>query len=150
MAKKAYISLNKTIEATKLNPRTGSPLGVPEVTVSFGALVEPLGSDGKLAKFHYLGELYGCKRDLFLSATGGGAKASDAVPVAVTPRPPEPVPVAASEPAVEGPALIWERLNSSDVAVKRASIPGGWLVTANYGLTFVPDAKHLWDGSSVD
>jgi hypothetical protein len=34
--------------------------------------------------------------------------------------------------------------------VRRAKIPGGWLVTIrDEGITFVPDPTHQWDGSSV-
>lgn len=40
------------------------------------------------------------------------------------------------------------------LAVRRAPIPGGWLVALGLneggGLTFVPDPHHEWDGGSVD
>ncbi|EMB15267.1 hypothetical protein RE6C_04001 [Rhodopirellula europaea 6C] len=37
-------------------------------------------------------------------------------------------------------------------------VPGGWIVSGTlrsgdspaYGMTFVPDPQHTWDGSSVD
>jgi hypothetical protein len=42
------------------------------------------------------------------------------------------------------------RLEILDDRVHRAKIPGGWLVTIrDEGITFVPDPKHEWDGSSM-
>ena len=34
--------------------------------------------------------------------------------------------------------------------IRRAKIPGGWLVAIrDEGITFVPDPGHEWDGASV-
>ncbi len=41
--------------------------------------------------------------------------------------------------------------------ISRSKVPGGWLVTgktslqnnAGFGITFVPDPEHTWDGSSL-
>lgn len=149
MPKAPSLSLTKLIEATKLHPRTGLSLGLPPVTVPYGALVEHVGSDRDRERFTYLGELYECKRDLFLSATGGGKKAAEAA------TEPEPEPEAAVESAPEpeapsGPHLAWTRVGSSNYTVMRAAVPGGWLVALNgNGLAFVPDAKHQWDGGSI-
>ena len=63
------ISLNKRIEATKLNERTGAPLAGPEVSIPFGALVESAGTERDHEKFRYLGELYSVRHDIFLAAT---------------------------------------------------------------------------------
>ena len=42
------------------------------------------------------------------------------------------------------------KLEVLDHRVRRAKIPGGWLVTIrDEGITFVPDPMHEWDGSSV-
>ena len=42
------------------------------------------------------------------------------------------------------------KLDVLDDRIRRAKIPGGWLVTIrDEGLTFVPDPKHEWDGGSV-
>ena len=142
------VSLTKLIEATRLHPRTGLSLGVPPVTVPYGALIEPLGPDRDRERFTYLGELYECKRDLFLSATGG-AKGT-----AKPPGGPEPAPEVEDEPEPakpSGPRLEWDRVHSSTYSVTRAAIPGGWLVALNgNGLTFVPDEKHQWDGGSAE
>ncbi len=59
-------------------------------------------------------------------------------------------------------ALVWEHLDKksdraffadmSPSSVCRAKVPGGWLIWAingsGGGITFLPDAKHEWDGSS--
>ncbi len=147
MPKAPSVSLIKMIEATKLHPRTGLSLGVPPVTVPFGALIEPVGSERDRERFTYLGDLYECKRDLFVSATGGAKGPSTVEEV-------EEAAVGATkaEPAVvSGPRLVWGQVNSSSYSVSRAAIPGGWLVALHgSGVTFVPDTKHQWDGGSMD
>ena len=53
--------------------------------------------------------------------------------------------------------LKWEWLESVGgyyPATLRAKVPGGWLVYAERGectagLTFYPDPRHEWDGSSL-
>jgi hypothetical protein len=147
VAKAPSVSLTKMIEATKLHPRTGLPLGVPPVTVPFGALIEPLGGDRDRERFTYLSELFECKRDLFLSATGGFKSPSQTEEeLAGTPAVEE-----AQADVPSGPRLMWAPMNSSNYSVSRAAIPGGWLVALHgSGVTFVPDAKHLWDGGSVE
>ncbi|HEX3748391.1 MAG TPA: hypothetical protein VHW09_30900 [Bryobacteraceae bacterium] len=148
MPKAPSISLTKMIEATKLQPRTLLPLGVPPVTVPYGALVEPVGSERDRQRFHYLGELFECTSDLFLSATGWVE--SDAVEEGAEPAP-APSEGAAEEAAPAGPRLQWQRVQSSNHTVVRTAVPGGWLVALNSnGLTFVPDATHQWDGGSTE
>jgi hypothetical protein len=144
------ISLTKMIEANKLHPRTGLSLGLPPVTVPYGALVESVTTDRDRQRFLYLGELYECKLDLYQSATGGAKSA--AVEAEAAPPAPEPVGESAPEPAAaSGPRLEWARVASSNHTVTRTPVPGGWLVAMNgYGLTFVPDAKHQWDGGSAE
>ncbi len=46
--------------------------------------------------------------------------------------------------------LKWEKVNSDSYNIKRAKVPGGWLVKAGYGLMFYPDPEHQWDGGSLD
>ena len=159
------IPLLKSIEATKLHPKTGTSLGIPDVTISYGALIEPAGSDRDRQRFTYLGELYACKRETFLSATGdaklepeGEPKVAPKVEPKVDPTPsfvPEPAAPSAGAPASPAaapsrePRLEWQRLNSSDYAMARARVPGGWLITVHGdSLTFVPDPGHRWDGGS--
>jgi hypothetical protein len=48
--------------------------------------------------------------------------------------------------------LNWEiiRCVGADLSLRRANIPGGWLVAneSDGGLVFVPDAEHKWNESS--
>lgn len=147
MPKAPSVSLTKMIEATKVHPRTGLSLGVPPVTIPYGALVEPVGSERDHERFLYLGELYECKLDLFLSATGGAksaSKAEESAHEAAAPGSPEPA-------APSGPRLEWHTVHSNHHSVTRVAIPGGWLVALHgSGVAFVPDAKHHWDGGSVE
>ena len=42
------------------------------------------------------------------------------------------------------------KLDVLDNRIRRAKIPGGWLVAIrDEGVTFVPDPKHEWDGGSL-
>lgn len=147
----AKIPLLKSIDATKLHPKTGTSLGQPDVTISYGALIEYVGSDRDREKFTYLGELYSCKRETFLSSTGGakGQPKAEAAPAPVA----SPTPPAGSDTASAAatPRLEWERLNSHPHAISRASVPGGWLVVLNgASVTFVPDSGHRWNGGSPE
>jgi len=161
LPKLSLIPLIKPIEATKIHPRTGVPLGLPEITIPYGALVEHVGSDPDRdrEKFTYLSELYTCKRQDFLSATGGVKSppkptAASAPPAGAPASVPVVQPIAEKvpEPAVApGPRLEWAPVNSSDYPVSRAAVPGGWLVALNgSSATFVPDPKHQWDGTSPE
>lgn len=150
MAKRQLISLIKPIEATRINARTGMSLGLPEVTVPYGAFIDHLGDDRDRVKFSYLSELYTCKRDAFLSATAGVQSPSEPMEEA----PPESASDAekAPEPAAVRPArLEWSQVNSSDYSVSRAAVPGGWLVALNgASVTFVPDPGRRWDIGSPE
>ena len=70
MAKAPSISLTKLIEATQLSPRTGLSLGQPPVTIPYGGFVEPVSVERDRQRFKYLSDLFECKLELFLSATG--------------------------------------------------------------------------------
>src|SRR5262249_18322947 len=121
--------------------------GLPDITISYGAVIEPTGSDRDREKFTYLGELYACKRETFESATAGAKVTASKAEAKAAAAAPAPAPV----PAADGPRLDGERLGRSEHQVWRAAVPGGWLVTLGVnGVTFVPDAKHQWDGGSVD
>ncbi len=143
MAKRQLISLIKPIEATRINARTGMSLGLPEVTVPYGAFIDHLGDDRDRVKFSYLSELYTCKRDAFLSATAG----LQSPPEPTEEAPPESAPEKAPElAAVRLARLEWSQVNSSDYSVSRAAVPGGWLVSLNgASVTFVPDPGRRWN-----
>lgn len=53
---------------------------------------------------------------------------------------------------MESHGLIFKKL-AGNWSCYRAKIPGGWLVLSDgseeRGLTFVPDPKHEWDGTSL-
>lgn len=61
----------------------------------------------------------------------------------------------------EAKQLVWEELNSSRQGggilklgwnIHRTKVPGGWLVLVIHntsGLSFYPDPKHTWDGTSL-
>jgi len=135
--KLAKISLIKSIEATKLHPKTGAALGVPDVTISYGALIEHVGSDRDLERFRYLGDLYACRHDAFISATASAQPQT---------RSKAEKPAARSGRVTSG--LQWEQLASDGVSVSRAKVPGGWLVLCGAAATYYPDPAHQWDGSS--
>jgi len=161
-------ALNKTIEARKLNKKTGVPIGGPEVTIPYGAFVEHPHRDGDMWRFTYNQELYRCAKDVLTLALDRGAlkgiaereagepgapaserKTSDAV------APPESRAKDAAQPPAEitgRPSLRWETIASSHYVVLRTKVPGGWLVAAGAGpsLTFYPDPEHRWDGTSLD
>lgn len=139
--------LTKTVEARKLHKRTGVPTPEPPVTIPFGAIIEDLVEDRDVGKFNYLGEPYQCLYEILSTAvapiqTAEKAPPSEAVPQA-EPR----------ETVGAGGTLQWEQLRSTYRAVMRAKVPGGWLVLVNGqnggALTFYPDEKHRWDGSSL-
>ena len=145
----AKVELNKSIEARKLNQRSGLPMTGPEVTIPYGAIIERVESDRDKAKFRYLGEPYSCRHEVLMGAVDAGAVEPEApaAPAAPAERtaPAEPVTVTSEA------KLQWEPLDSSHYALLRAKVPGGWLVAlAGASVTFYPDPEHLWDGSSVD
>jgi hypothetical protein len=137
MAKEKF-ELIKSIEAQKLNLRTGIPTTEPPVSIPFGGIIEDVVQDRDVDKFVFLGQRYQCAHDIVKAAI---------VPVGA----PDPLPAAAGpKPAVpaEAPALVWQQLKSSQPC-SRAKVPGGWLVSAGGGTAFYPDAEHAWDGTSL-
>lgn len=150
MSKAPSVSLTKIIEANKLHPRTGLSLGLPPVTVPYGALVERVGSERGRERFMYLSELYECTSELFLSATGAAGDSKAEAAEVVEPKPASTVEKAPEPAAPTGPRLEWQRINSSHYSMARVAVPGGWLVTLNGNeMTFIADLKHKWDGGSV-
>jgi hypothetical protein len=134
-------TLNKTIAARKLHPRTMTALPDQEVTIPYGAIIENVVQDRDVVTFNYLSEPYRCPCDVFQSAVVGGAKstAGSGAPAAHAP---------AKE--VPAPALQFEPLRAGVEGLSRAKVPGGWLIaTVQGGMTFYPDADHAWNGESV-
>jgi hypothetical protein len=141
------LTLNKSISAVRLNPKTGVPYSEPESNVSFGAILTYRGPDRDFEKFTYMSELYRCPRDVLESALDGGKiptenGANDEAPVAASSG-------AAAKPAPEA-ALKFEKLNAGPYAIARAKVPGGWLLASgNSSPTFYPDPDHAWNGESL-
>ncbi|HUQ91866.1 MAG TPA: hypothetical protein VM120_09300 [Bryobacteraceae bacterium] len=138
--------VGKSVEAMKLNKRTGIPLVGHPVTIPYGAILDNVEEAGDYYKFSYLSENYQMKMDIVRgalhklkahgegadeAATGSGSSSSPAE------RPPDK------------PALVFEALRIKGAGpLSRARVPGGWLVSAGTGVAFVPDAGHEWDGTS--
>ena len=76
----AKFEFTKTLEANKLNKRTGSPINEVR-TISYGAVIENLEEDGDYLKFTFLGEPYRIREDILRSALR---------PVGAAMRPPPP------------------------------------------------------------
>lgn len=137
-------SLNKSIEAKKLNKRTGAPTSDPEVTIPYGALVDGIQRERDIARFSYLGEPYACPHDILASALGNAL--SEDAPGAGSPAASA---TGGGKAGPERPRLRWEPLESSHYSLMRAKVPGGWLVAlGGTGLTFYADPEHQWDGTS--
>ncbi|MBL8175547.1 MAG: hypothetical protein JNK48_12810 [Bryobacterales bacterium] len=132
--------VSKTVEAVKLNKRTGAPLGEPPISLPFGAIIDKLEEAGDFYTFTYMAERYRMRQDNVRGALHPiGAPASSSVP-----KPAAEVGKAEPPP----PPLVFEKLQSAS-AVSRAKVPGGWLVIHGTGIAFVPDAGHEWDGASL-
>ncbi len=133
----AKFELMKSIEVTPLNKRTLIPSGDPPVTIPYGAIVDHIEQDRDFDKFSYLGQPYRCAHTILEAAVRTDKPAPAAAPVA----PPGP--------AVK-PSLAWEELESTHCPVRRAKVPGGWLVAVSAdGVAFYPDREHVWDGASM-
>jgi hypothetical protein len=142
------LTIIKSINANRLNPKTGVPYSEPETTIPYGAILTYRGSDGDSERFDYMTVLYRCKRDVLSSAIEGGkipaenGASTEAAPVATKAA-------AASAPAPE-PSLKFEKLNATPYAIARAKVPGGWLVLAGTtSIAFYPDPDHAWTGESL-
>jgi hypothetical protein len=132
-------TLNKSIEAMKLHPRTRTALGQSE-TIPFGAIIDHVGRDRDTEQFHYLTGLYGCRRDLLESALDPGALGSG--------NPAAEAPAAAK--ATAPPDIVFTGLSAKPHTVSRAKVPGGWLVLINgSAAAFYPDPEHAWDGKTL-
>lgn len=58
----AKLEVTKTIEARMLNKRNRQVLSQPPVTLPYGAILTDIVENRDVLEFHYLGELYNCKR----------------------------------------------------------------------------------------
>ncbi len=142
------LTLNKSISATRLNPKTGVPYSEPESNIPFGAILTYKGSDRDAEKFIYMSELFRCARDILASALDGGKIPSEdeqSEEVASTANG-----KAAPAKTVPESTLKFEKLSAAPYSIARAKVPGGWLVVGgNSSVAFYPDAEHAWNGESL-
>ena len=74
---------------------------------------------------------------------GSPTHAQDAAPIKQ--------PVLMFKPIAAGADLPGEDPEISKNAYFRAKVPGGWILSnPPNGILFLPDAKHAWDGGSLD
>src|SRR5687768_18544937 len=121
----ARYELTKTIEARKLNQRSGLPLGEPPVSVPYSAILDKINESWDFVKFTYLGVNYQCPTPVFHDATRPYGT-TDAEP---RPGPSSPVeePVSPGPPPKQG-AMRWPILSSNHSPALRAVVPCRWLV----------------------
>jgi len=130
--------LKKTIEATKLNQRTGIPLGGPPVTISFGAIIEDVEQDRDHGKFLHLGQPFRCPFDILMAAM-------DSRPLGESPA----AAAAPDEAGSDEPRMVWEQLKSTGHMVSRAKVPGGWMVLVDAAALFYYDPEYQWNGATL-
>lgn len=140
------LTLNKSISATRLNPKTGIPYSEQESNIPFGAVLTYKGSDRGMERFQYLTDLYRCPHDLLASALDGGKIPVDSGAQEVTAT----SPTGAAVKAAPEVTLKFEALAAGPYPIARAKVPGGWLVVAGTSsVTFYPDPDHAWSGASL-
>ena len=143
------LSLNKSIQAQRLHPRTGAPTTDPESTIPFGAILEYSGRDRDFEKFKYMGENYRSKHDEFASATNYSLVETASTAENDAAMKPVPTAASAAPPAPAGPKLTFEAIPSNIAGLRRAKVPGGWLLAIGAAsITFYPDPDHTWNGIS--
>ena|SRR5688572_9684645 len=133
----AKLTLMKSIEARKLNPKTGVGLPGTDKTIPYGAIIDGLERHRDDARFNYQMELYGCRYQVVEEALDKGAKTDESSGA-----------TASQSSAPDKPRLQWEQVAASGPLTLRTKVPGGWLVAVGSGVTFYPDAEHSWDGTS--
>jgi hypothetical protein len=127
----------KFVEAVMLNKNTGMPTS-KRIDLPFGAVILDPVEDDNFLRFVYLGESYHVRladiQGYYHPIGGPAAAASDKAESSEKPAP--------------GPRSLEFLPLKSNLAAKRAKVPGGWLVAVGDGLAFLPDPGHKWDGSS--
>jgi hypothetical protein len=140
--------LTKSIEAKKLNKRSGLPLPEPPVIIPFGSVIDDLKRDRGAVRFTFLFELFEISETVLDSAIRTTADSGE--PAAV-PEPSAPSAAAPSGPAPAAPPpFAWEQVSATPVRLLRAKVPGGWLLSSGGAVSFYPDTGHSWDGRSLD
>jgi hypothetical protein len=135
----ARYELTKSVEARKMNKRSGLPLPEPPTIIPYGSVIDDLKRDRGAVRFIFLFELYEVAESVLDSAIreAGGAPAASASP-------------AAEAAETTGSPFVWQQVSAAPVAFLRAKVPGGWLLGSNGTVSFYPDPDHVWDGRSLD
>jgi hypothetical protein len=141
----AKYEITKSVDVDEVNKRSGLPTGKKR-TLAFGAIIDNLVEDRDLYRFTYLGEPFRAKAKELMEAAHPLGGASESMPASTGSAPTASASTPVAKPEHK---LKWEAMSSS-IPGSRAKVPGGWLVSiTNGGLTFLPDAEHSWDGSSL-
>ena len=144
----AKYELIKTIEARKLNPRSGLPLTEPAVSVPYSAILDKVEESWDFVKFTHLGLSYQCATSMFKEAARPYGAADETPAASAAAAAAESAEAPAAAPAKEV-MIRWEELGGNP-PVLRTKVPGGWLVSIRGGgATFFPDPNHSWDGKSL-
>lgn len=133
----AKYATTKMVEALLVNDTTGARTS-SRIELPYGSVIEDAVEQDRYLRFTYLGKTYDVKLpdiEGYYQPIGGAAARKASTSDASAP------------PAEPKPSLRFETVESN-LAVKRARVPGGWLVAAGNGVAFVPDAGHKWDGTS--
>ena len=144
--------LTKSIEARKLNKRSGLPLPEPPATIAFGSIIENVKESRGMGRFTYLFELYESewsKMESALHPVEEEAPAKAAPPRAARPAAPAPAPKAPPATPVPEAPFHWEEVATTHGPLLRAKLPGGWLIAWASALFFLPDPKYKWDGKTL-
>lgn len=143
----------KLVEALKVNAKTGVQM-TQRQEIPFGAIIENPHEVRGFLRFGYLGEMYDVKySDIegYYKLIGSLSATPNTATVSASAARTSPAPKLDASPAsttLDAPSLKFETLKS-DISIRRAKVPGGWLIIAGQGITFLPDARHDWDGTSV-
>jgi hypothetical protein len=132
--------LCKTIEARKLNKRTGIPLTGPLTTIPYGTIVTDPVVDRDVVKFTYLNEFYQCTDEVFQDATVSLQADETSTPSQT------------GSPTVSSqPVLHWASIDTNRGRLYRVKVPGGWLISTESmnALSFYPDQQHSWDPAAL-
>ena len=136
----AKFATTKMVEALLVNDTTGARTS-QRLDLPYGSVIDDARVEDRYLRFKYLRKTY----DVKLADIEGYYHPIGAPEAKAAAKGAE-APAKASGPS--GPSLEFKAVESN-LAVKRAKVPGGWLVAVGNGVAFVPDTGHKWDGGSL-
>jgi hypothetical protein len=140
--------LTKSIEAQKLNKRTGGVMMGHGVTIPYGSILRNVEYDEDVVKFDYLDNRFQCRLDTMKGYLNAMARPGEIAPEIQDPVVAAPPATATDPPTAPQPTLVFETMAARGLGttIMRAKVPGGWLVASKQGaLTFMPDSDHTWE-----